>query len=105
MKFRNGRPRHLVGLGGAEFRLHDPIENVPIESGSARLALRLDVFGHKTIGQFGNSWSTALIGFFARRIAAMGHRSKNALRPQFRFLWRDFSDCPYCVAPIRRAAS
>src|SRR5262249_39963512 len=50
------RPRYLVSLGGTEFRLHYPFENISIESAGARLTLRLDVFGHEAIGQFDHSW-------------------------------------------------
>jgi len=85
-------------------QLHDPIKNISIESGGARLTLRLNVFGHEAIGQFDHSWRRTFRGLISRRVFTMRDSSKDAFGLQSRLLWRYFSDCPYCVPPVRRAA-
>ena len=105
MKLADLMPRELVGFGGADRWLYEPVQNVPVKSCRSRFALWFDMFGHESIREFGYGGYAAFGGLLVGRIVAVRHRSQDDLSPRSGLLRCDFSDRGDGVAPHRRTAT
>ena len=105
MKLADLLSRELVGFGGADRRLYEPIQDIPVKSRRSRFALWLDMLCHESIREFGNGGYAAFGSFLPGRVVAASHRAQDGLSPCSCLFRCDFSDRADGIAPHRRAAT